>query len=92
MIVRILHEGQFDIDGEDIDTLNDVDNEVVEAIAKGDHDGFHKLMTRMHDLVKAKAKPVPPEEIIESDLILPPYDASMEEVRELFGTEGIIPG
>jgi len=92
MIVRILHEGQFDVDGEDIDSLNDVDNQVVEAISKGDHDGFHKLMARMHDIVKTKAKPVPVEELVESDLILPPADASMDEVRDMFGAEGLIPG
>ncbi len=43
MIVRILHEGQFDIDGRDLDTLNDLDNQLVTAVAAGNEQQFGAL-------------------------------------------------
>ena len=92
MIVRIMFEGQFDIHGDDIDRLNEVDNQIVEAIADGDEQRFVTLMKRMHDLVLQHGKRLPDEEIKESDLILPAADSSIEEVREMFAGEGMIPG
>jgi hypothetical protein len=35
---------------------------------------------------------LPDEEIVPSDLVLPSSDASLDEVRELLGDEGLIPG
>jgi hypothetical protein len=92
MIVRVMTEGQFDIDGNDLDALNEVDNEIVEALAADDQARFEQLMKRMNDLVCKKGKPVPVDQFIESDIILPPPDASMDEVREMFAGEGLIPG
>jgi hypothetical protein len=37
-------------------------------------------------------KPLPDDEIVPSDLVLPSADASLDEVRELLGDEGLIPG
>jgi hypothetical protein len=34
---------------------------------------------------------VPDDALVDSDLILPPSDASLEEVRGLLGDEGLIP-
>lgn len=92
MIVRILHEGQFDIHGSDLDELNNVDNQIVEAIAARDEGRFRSLMEQMHDIVQGKGKPVPLDVFVESDIILPPPDATMEEVEEMFSGEGLIPG
>ena len=92
MIVRILHEGQFEISGAALDELNGVDNQIVEAIANGQEDRFRTLMAQMHDLVHAKGSPLPIDVFKESDIILPPPDASMEDVKDLFAGEGLIPG
>ena len=35
---------------------------------------------------------LPDESLADSDLILPPSDATIEEVRELLGDDGLIPG
>ncbi len=92
MIVRILHEGQFDVDGLHLDQLNSIDNQIVEAIADQELKQFERLMQAMHDLVYEHGKRVPAETIVESDIILPPSDASMDEVRDMFTGEGLIPG
>jgi hypothetical protein len=92
MIVRILHEGQFEISGADLDELNGVDNQIVEAIAASDEARYTDLMARMHELVHLKGKPLPIDVLKESDFILPPPDSSMEDVQDLFAGEGLIPG
>jgi hypothetical protein len=92
MIVRILHEGQFEISGAALDELNTVDNQIVEAISAGDAARFQQLMERMHALVHEKGKPLPVDVFKESDFILPPPDSSMEDVQDLFTGEGLIPG
>ena len=92
MIVRILHEGQFEIRGAVLDELNDVDNQIVEAIAHGDDERFRRLMDQMHDIVLKRGSPVPVDVFEESDIILPPADATMQEVEEMFTGEGMIPG
>ena len=42
--------------------------------------------------VRAAGTPLPDESLEDSDLILPPADATLEEVRELLSDEGLIPG
>ncbi|MFN8556357.1 MAG: hypothetical protein U0531_03055 [Dehalococcoidia bacterium] len=92
MIVRIMFEGQFEIKGATLDELNDVDNQIVDAIAANDEDKFRTLMARLHQVVIAKGRRVPAEDIVESDIILPPSDATMDEVQDMFSGDGIIPG
>lgn len=92
MIVRILFEGQYEINGSTLDDLNTVDNKIVEAIAKNDEKNFEKLMVELHDLVVKRGKKVPYDRLVESDFILPAADSSMEEVREMFSGDGLIPG
>ncbi|MER3419918.1 MAG: hypothetical protein C4290_05035 [Chloroflexota bacterium] len=92
MIVRIMTEGQFELDGDALDALNKIDNEIVQAVAANDEPRFAALMRQMHDLVVQRGRRVPVDVFVESDLILPPSDATMDEVREMFAGEGIIPG
>ena len=92
MIIRVLGEGQFQISGSDIDALNEVDNQIVEALANDDEQQFSTLMRRLCEIVMEHGQRLPPEEIRESDLILPDYDSTMDEVREMFAGEGLIPG
>ena len=92
MIVRVLFEGQFEIGGAVLDDLNKVDNQIVEAVANNDESRFSKLMAEMHDIVVTKAKRVAPDFIGESDIILPAADSTMDEVRDLFSDDGMIPG
>ena len=92
MIVRILTEGQFNLPGAFIDELNEIDNQLVEAVESENREEFEKFLKQMLDLVREKAKPVPDEEIVESDLVLPEPDITLEEAEELFTGEGILPG
>ncbi len=92
MIVRILGEGQFNLPGAAIDELNSLDNRMVEAVEAEDRDALHTLLLEMESLVREKGEPVPLDELIESDLILPETDLSLEEAESIFTGEGLLPG
>lgn len=92
MIVRIMTEGQYRMPSSALDELNDIDNRIVEAAAKEDGSTFHQLLLEMRDYVVKNGQPVPVEELVESDVVLPNSDTSLEEARHLFVGEGLIPG
>lgn len=92
MIVRILGEGQLDVPDSELDQLNVLDGEVEAAVERGDHDAFRAALTQLLDAVRASGQPVPDDDLRDSDLILPPGDASLEEVRGLLEDDGLIPG
>lgn len=91
MIVRILTEGQYEIDSDYLDQLNAIDNDVVSAIADGDRARFASLFQELLSIVREHGTPLPNEALEESDVILPPADTSFEEAAELFVGEGVIP-
>jgi hypothetical protein len=92
MIVRILTEGQFNFPGAHVDELNEIDNRLVEVVEQEDRAKFEVLLKQMLDLVRQKGTPVPVDELVESDLVLPEPDITLEEAEELFTGEGVLPG
>jgi hypothetical protein len=92
MIVRILGEGQRAVDDGQLETLNALDNDLIAAVDSGDADGFNRALSALLDKVRQIGKALPDDEIVPSDLVLPSADASLDEVRELLGDEGLIPG
>ena len=92
MIVRILTEGQYNLPGAYIDDLNRIDNELVEVVAAEDKPEFERVLKQMLDLVREKGSPVPLDELVESDLVLPEPDITLLEAEEMFVGEGLLPG
>jgi hypothetical protein len=92
VIVRILGEGQRRVDEAAIDGLNALDDKLVAAVEGGDDDAFKAALAALLDQVREVGTPLPDDEIVPSDLVLPTADASLAEVRELLGDEGLIPG
>ena len=92
MIVRILGEGQFDVPDEKIDILNELDRAVESAVESGDADSFGQALGSLLAGVRSAAVPHEAGTLDTSDLILPPADASLEEVRDLLSGDGLIPG
>jgi hypothetical protein len=91
MIVRIAGEGQFRVPDEDAERLNDLDNEAVAAAAAGDEQRFNDLWGQMLSMVESDGEPLADDELVESDVILPPRDISFEEACAEFTGEGLIP-
>ena len=93
MIVRILGEGQFDVSDEALSRLNQLDSTLESAVLAGDVAAFGTALAELLDGVRTAGIPHDAEALDESDLILPPADATIDEVRALLdGGEGLIPG
>jgi hypothetical protein len=92
MIVRILGEGQRTVADGELDGLNALDDKLVAAVESGDEDSFSEALASLLDKVRRVGSPVPDDEIVPSDLVLPSADASLAEVRELLTDDGLIPG
>jgi hypothetical protein len=91
VIVRIMGEGQVDVVDGDLTALNTLDGELEAAIESGDEEKFRGALHALLEQVRTVGKALPAEEIAPSDLILPPADATMDEVRAMLGDEGLIP-
>ena len=92
MIVRILEEGQWELADGEMAQLNELDDAVEAAVASGDQEAFERSMAALLDAVRSKGTPLAADALQDSDLILPPADATLEEVRDLLSDEGLIPG
>jgi hypothetical protein len=92
VIVRILAEGQWTVGDDQLDGLNELDSAVEAAIADGDELTFEKSLEALLNAVRSSGSPLPDDALEDSDLILPPADATLEEVRELLNDDGLIPG
>jgi hypothetical protein len=90
--VRILAEGQLEVPEESVAGLNELDAVVERAVEAGDEAAFRDSLRALLDAVRSAGTPLPDESLVDSDLILPPSDATIEEVRELLGDDGLIPG
>ena len=91
MIVRIATDGQYRLDQDQATRLNELDNAAVEAVDSGDEDRFHELFEEMLVLARS-GHPLDEDELLESDVILPPPDLTFVEAGAEFTGEGLIPG
>jgi hypothetical protein len=92
MIVRILGEGQWDVSEDSMPALNELDAVIESAVESGDRETFSRSLDALLTAVRRSGAPLPDESLEDSDLILPPSDATLEEVRELLSDDGLIPG
>ena len=91
MIVRIMGEGQLEVGDEDLAALNALDSALESAIESGDETKFRTALHALLDNVRAVGRPLPPDSLESSELILPPADSDMAEVRAMLGNAGLIP-
>jgi hypothetical protein len=99
VVIRISGQGQFKVNTEILDKINEIDNSIVdliENVSLGSSD--HKLtqkelqsqLTEMNNLITSKGQPIDDKEIVESGVIVPDSDLSIEEATKIFKREGII--
>ena len=91
MIVRIMGEGQWEIDDETAQGLNELDEQVSQAVEAGDEENLSRLLGLMADAIHSKGTPLAENDLHPSDAIVPPPDLSLDEARQLLEGEGLIP-
>jgi hypothetical protein len=92
MIVRIMGEGQFEVPAEHLDELNRLDDQLMKAVDAGDEGSFTTALEALLTSVRTAGDELPVDYLGPSDLVLPGPDATIAEVREVLGDEGLIPG
>jgi hypothetical protein len=92
MIVRIMGEGQFEVPDSLVDRLNELDNEVLAALERGDEKQFRIDLGALLGAVRGGGTPVPHDVLVPSDATLPFEEATVDEVRALLHDDGLIPG
>jgi hypothetical protein len=91
VIVRIMGEGQWRIDDSLRERLNDLDEKALGALGREDEAELDGYLEQMAELVRSQGQPLPADDLHPSDVIIPPTDLTLEETRELFEGEGLIP-
>ena len=99
MIIRISGQGQFKVNSDIQDKINEIDNSIVTLIENnslGSTDRnvaqkeLESKLTEMKNLVTSRGQSLDDKEIVESDIIVPDSDLSLEEASKIFKGEGII--
>ena len=92
MIVRILGEGQFEVGEDSVPDLNRLDQDLQHALEGDDDTAFRSALSALLARVRETGTPMALDSLEPSELILPAEDAHVDEVREMLGNEGLIPG
>ena len=87
MIVRILNEGQYELDDKTFASLTAIDEQLDKALAANDEAGFERALGDAVQIVHTSGRQLDAETIVPSDLALPPVGLSLDEVREFLASE-----
>ena len=93
MIVRILSEGQWELGDDAVRNLNPLDDQVEAAVAAGDQGRLGEALHSLLEQVRSTGTAVADDALVDSDLILPDADATLDEVQRLLSesSEGLVP-
>ena len=92
MIIRIMGEGQFELPDDEVSTLNALDEQVERAVESHDDNAFAAAFAQLLERVRTHGAALADDALVDSDLVLPPSDSSVDDVARLLGDEGLIPG
>jgi hypothetical protein len=92
VIIRIMGEGQLELDDQAVEELNVLDAKLEAAVEAGDDEVFGSALQELLDRARALGTVLPADAIEPSGLILPREGATIAEVRELLSDGGLIPG
>jgi hypothetical protein len=91
VIVRVFSDGQYRIPADVQARLHELDVATVEAIDANDEASFKSSYGALIELIHANGERLADEDLAPSDLMLPPSDITLEEAREEFTGEGLLP-
>ncbi|HEY5342523.1 MAG TPA: hypothetical protein VIJ66_02570 [Solirubrobacteraceae bacterium] len=91
MIVRVSTEGQYELKGEALERLNELDDTCQVAVEAGDSERFHACYEKLLKLIRDEGSELEDDDLRGSDLTLPPPDITLEEAQSEFSGHGLIP-
>jgi hypothetical protein len=91
MIVRVIGNGQYEVDDALMERLNALDREAVNALERDDEESLDGALDAMSTLVQEEGRRLPDDELTSSQIVIPPSDLSLEETRKLVSEQGFLP-
>lgn len=91
MIVRLMGEGQYELDKKHLDEVNKIDNDIVKIVQKGDEKVFKSEYKKLSDYVRKNGKKISDNVIKPSEIIIPPSDLTLDEAKKIFAGDGLFP-
>jgi hypothetical protein len=101
IIVRVSGQGQFKVNRETLDRINDIDNSIVSLFENIDTDvddnsiksnqkELKEKIIEIINLIKTNGMSLDDKEIIQSQIMIPNPDISIDKAKMIFRGEGII--
>jgi hypothetical protein len=84
MIVRILTDNQYRLDDAHMTTITRLDHALEDAAAKEDALQFSDLLEQLTTFIRERGQVIPDNELVVSQLVVPPADMTMAEARKYF--------
>ena len=91
MIARISGEDQYRLADEDCAQLQELERSVLGIVESGREDGYRDALATLLQYVRDHGERLGDDELVGSDVILPPADASFAEAERDFTGEGLLP-
>jgi hypothetical protein len=88
VIIRILGDGQYELDGSHTEAFDALDEALVRHVNAGDDAAYHDDLGALIELVQTRGRALPDDAFAPSDLVLPDPAMSVEEVQALLEEEG----
>jgi hypothetical protein len=91
VIVRVMGVGQFRLEDDSVSRLNELDDRAQEALERDDEGELDRYLDEMAALVRRDGEQLPDDDLSPSDAIVPPTDMTLEETKQFFSEDGLIP-
>jgi len=91
MIVRLMGEGQYELDKKHVDEVNKIDNNIVKIVNTGNEKDFKSEFKKLSDYVRKNGKKISDDVIKPSGIIIPPSDLTLDEAKKIFAGDGLFP-
>ena len=90
MIVRISGTGQYELDDDVVKKLDELDTALTNAYHAGNDADFRACLHKAVTFVEQSGKQLADEQILPSDVIMPPDDSGLEDARDYMSDEGLM--
>ena len=87
MIVRILGEGRYDVPDAEIPVIEQLDDQLVDAMERGDDAAFSSTLADVIGQVRHTGTLIPADDVRTSERVVPHEGSTLAEVRDLLAQE-----
>ena len=91
MIIRLMNDGQYEIDDALCGELNELDAKAETALDGANEEEYRRLVDEIASTLRERGTRLPDDDLRPSDGFVPPSDLSLEEAKKFFADDGLIP-